>query len=253
MLAAYFAGTHEGADDVAIYLSRRVEGVWLNPVKLAKVAEVAHWNPVLMPIPGGARLIFKVGRTIPEWEKLDHDHLRRRRYLDKARAHPRPRGKLRPGAEQAFVPLRRQACWPRDSVETTQSWRPRIDMSCDYWRQFPRLFLDSAAGRGQGRAAGKSRFPKRHPPRSAGLYHRQRGHSTHPLDQRPRQDSRPSAHQRRVYLPLRFRGSRPHLVHWRTTPACPTTIPALIWPSWRVSSTWPAIPSAAIGPTARPW
>lgn len=136
VLAAYFAGTHEGADDVAIYLSRRVEGVWLNPVKLAKVAEVAHWNPVLMPIPGGARLIFKVGRTIPEWKSWTMTTSDGGVTWTKPAPIPAPGESCGPVRNKPLY-LSDGSMLAPDSVETTQSWRPRIDMSCDYGATFP--------------------------------------------------------------------------------------------------------------------
>ncbi len=67
-LIAYFAGDHEKADNVGIWLSRRESGLWLPPVRIAKVCEQAHWNPVLMATKDGVRIVFKVGKEIPDWK-----------------------------------------------------------------------------------------------------------------------------------------------------------------------------------------
>ena len=70
-LVAWFAGTRESTDDVAIWgADRAVDGGWSPPRILAKVEPVAHWNPVLFALDErGSDLVlhFKVGRRIREW------------------------------------------------------------------------------------------------------------------------------------------------------------------------------------------
>lgn len=68
VLVAFFAGEHEKADDVGIWLSVRRSGVWNAPRLIAKVNDTAHWNPVLMHAGSGIRIVFKVGREIPQWQ-----------------------------------------------------------------------------------------------------------------------------------------------------------------------------------------
>jgi predicted neuraminidase len=71
LVAAWFGGTGEKFPDVGIWLSRRAKagGAWSVPVRVAKVAEIAHWNPVLLSVPDGAvHLWFKVGVDVPHWE-----------------------------------------------------------------------------------------------------------------------------------------------------------------------------------------
>jgi predicted neuraminidase len=46
-MAAWFAGTKEGAPDVAIYGARLHGGRWSAPGELARAKDVACWNPVL--------------------------------------------------------------------------------------------------------------------------------------------------------------------------------------------------------------
>lgn len=67
ILCVYFAGSHEKADDVGIWLSEFVSDVWLSPRLIAKVNNEPHWNPVIFPVKEGIRLVFKVGKEIPYW------------------------------------------------------------------------------------------------------------------------------------------------------------------------------------------
>lgn len=69
LLCAWFGGKHENNPDVAIWLSRFQGKAWSAPLKVAKVNETAHWNPVLFT-PDGVRvyLFFKVGPKIPDWQ-----------------------------------------------------------------------------------------------------------------------------------------------------------------------------------------
>ncbi|MGI6239425.1 MAG: sialidase family protein [Christensenellales bacterium] len=138
LLVAYFAGTREGADDVGIWLSRRVNGAWHEPVRIAKVNDTPHWNPVLMPIPGGARLIFKVGSTIPDWVSWTTTTRDAGATWTTPIAYPPP--------SDACGPVRNKPLYLSDgsmlapnSVETKDAWRPRIDISYDYGASFPAL------------------------------------------------------------------------------------------------------------------
>ena len=69
MLAAWFGGTHEGADDVAIWFSRRTEGRWTYPAKAADIEGIPHWNPVLLKKKDDTILLFyQDGHKIPDWK-----------------------------------------------------------------------------------------------------------------------------------------------------------------------------------------
>lgn len=70
-LTVFFAGSHEGAADTAIYACRAdKEGQSALPVPVASGSE-AHWNPVLFELKDGRiALIFKVGDVIASWRSF---------------------------------------------------------------------------------------------------------------------------------------------------------------------------------------
>ena len=69
VLASWFGGSWEKGADVAIYISKRMNGVWSRPRKLIDEYAIAMWNPVLFQKEDGTIILFyKVGVTIPEWK-----------------------------------------------------------------------------------------------------------------------------------------------------------------------------------------
>jgi predicted neuraminidase len=73
LVAAWFGGTREGAQDVGIWVSRRVKGTWTPPVEVATGTQpdgTRHpcWNPVLFEITKGTLVLFyKVGPNPRAW------------------------------------------------------------------------------------------------------------------------------------------------------------------------------------------
>lgn len=68
LLCAWFAGTHEGHADVAIWLARWSQGAWGQPYVVADAPETPLWNPVLFrDAQGIVWLFYKVAPTIPAW------------------------------------------------------------------------------------------------------------------------------------------------------------------------------------------
>ena len=73
LVAAWFGGTREGADDVGIWLSRRVSGKWAPPVEVATGVQddgrrFPTWNPVLFELRAGElALFYKVGPNPRAW------------------------------------------------------------------------------------------------------------------------------------------------------------------------------------------
>src|SRR5437868_2738225 len=73
LVAAWFGGTREGAADVGIWLSRRLESGWTPPVEVATGIQTdgtRHpcWNPVLFQMTDGSLVLFyKVGPSPQTW------------------------------------------------------------------------------------------------------------------------------------------------------------------------------------------
>ncbi len=73
LVAAWFGGTREGADDVGIWVARREGGRWTEPAQAADGAQAdgtRHpcWNPVLFQPAGGPLMLFyKVGPSVARW------------------------------------------------------------------------------------------------------------------------------------------------------------------------------------------
>lgn len=74
LIASWFGGEREGASDVAIYTSRKLDGKWTAPVEVANgvindTLRYPAWNPVLFQVPAGELLLFyKTGPNVPEWK-----------------------------------------------------------------------------------------------------------------------------------------------------------------------------------------
>lgn len=83
IVAAWFGGTREKADDVEIYFASREDEQWTEPVSVANGVQHAGkrypcWNPVLYQVPDGPLLLFyKVGPDPQNWwgeMKASTDH-----------------------------------------------------------------------------------------------------------------------------------------------------------------------------------
>ena len=73
LVAAWFGGTREGANDVGIWMSRRLGGKWSPPVEVATGVQpdgsrFPTWNPVLFELrKGELALFYKVGPNPRAW------------------------------------------------------------------------------------------------------------------------------------------------------------------------------------------
>ena len=68
VLAAWFAGTKEGAPDVAIYTAQFHQGTWSKQREVARANNVACWNPVLFHTKDGRLwLYYKYGTKPSTW------------------------------------------------------------------------------------------------------------------------------------------------------------------------------------------
>lgn len=69
VMAAWFAGSREGAPDVKIYGARLHDGAWNRPAVLASADGVACWNPVLFRTRDGRLwLYYKYGTHPSTWK-----------------------------------------------------------------------------------------------------------------------------------------------------------------------------------------
>jgi len=69
LVAAWFGGNREGAENVGIWLSRKDRGgKWTPPEEVAREPDVPAWNPVLHQLRKGPLLLFyKIGRSVSDW------------------------------------------------------------------------------------------------------------------------------------------------------------------------------------------
>ncbi len=74
IVAAWFGGDKEGADNVGIWVSRKENGQWTQPVEVADgvVSDTVRypcWNPVLFQVPDGKlQLYYKIGPSPSTWK-----------------------------------------------------------------------------------------------------------------------------------------------------------------------------------------
>jgi predicted neuraminidase len=68
LMAAWFGGSHEGAPDVAIWHSLRVNGRWTDPAVLVREPDIAAYNPVLFYTHDGHLwFYYKFGPHPSQW------------------------------------------------------------------------------------------------------------------------------------------------------------------------------------------
>lgn len=143
VLAAWFGGSSEKADDVNIYVSdRNASGVWSAPRRVSEDDGVANWNPVLYRQTDGTALLFyKYGREIADWFTLVC------RSSDGGRTWTAPE-ELVPGdrsggrgpVKNKCLRLENGTLLAPASTERGGRWQPFIDVSADdgaTWRANP--------------------------------------------------------------------------------------------------------------------
>ena len=138
LVCAWFAGTGEGNDDVAIWLSRTENGVWSEPRKVADGGGLPCWNPVLLYNGGTLTLFYKVGRKIGTWSA------RRAVSYDGGRSFGEAH-ELVPGDAGGRGPVKNKCIELDDggitapcSTETDGRWRCFCDVSYDGGATFAR-------------------------------------------------------------------------------------------------------------------
>ncbi len=68
ILAAWFGGHHESADDVEIWAAVRDANGWSGPRQMSRTTDEACWNPVLYRDGEHVTLFFKRGHKIAHWK-----------------------------------------------------------------------------------------------------------------------------------------------------------------------------------------
>ena len=77
LMAAWFGGSHEGKDDVEIWLSIRSGQGWSEPRQVSPGCDEPCWNPVLFRSEEKITLWYKQGKPIPDWRTMvmfSHDN-----------------------------------------------------------------------------------------------------------------------------------------------------------------------------------
>jgi predicted neuraminidase len=129
LLAAWFAGTHEGHPDVAIWLARFDGADWSDPVKIADEPAVPLWNPVLLRDKTNAVwLFYKAGPSVPAWTGLYIKSLDEGRTWSAPTA--LPAGLLGPAKNKPIV-LSNGDILCGTSSETWRSWACWVEISGD--------------------------------------------------------------------------------------------------------------------------
>ncbi len=140
VLAAFFAGSREGSPDTGIWLSRRIGGIWQDPACIAKVGMTAHWNPVLFRSGNGVRLLFKTGVDVPSWQSWTQYSGDQGASWSEASACIGDHAAVGPVRSKPVVLASGRMLAP-NSIETSDAWRPCVDVSDDGGMHFTRLAM----------------------------------------------------------------------------------------------------------------
>jgi predicted neuraminidase len=129
LLAAWFGGTGEGKPDVAIWSSRKSNGVWSEPVELAREPNIPTFNPVLFfSADKTLWLYYKFGPSPSQWTGA------RRSSMDGGRTWSAvdylPAGVLGPIKNKPLV-LPDGTIVSGTSVESYHAWASWVERSTD--------------------------------------------------------------------------------------------------------------------------
>ena len=148
LLAAWFAGEHEGHPSVAIWTSRFDGSGWSTPVVTADEPRVPLWNPVLCrDARGMIWLFYKIGPTVPAWSGLYIQS----RDQGQTWSPPTllPAGLLGPAKNKPVV-LSNGDLLCGASAETWHNWSAWVEISADGGRTWTRHGPLTAPGHGLG-------------------------------------------------------------------------------------------------------
>ena len=142
--AAWFGGSREGAEDVAIWFIRKTGPNWSSPVEVAGGLEdgVLHptWNPVLYQVPGGSLVLFyKVGPSPKTWwGRLTVSEDGGRTWSESKRL---PDGILGPIKNKPILLDNGILLCPSSSED--QGWRVHVELTPDLGQSWRRIQIES--------------------------------------------------------------------------------------------------------------
>jgi predicted neuraminidase len=149
ILAAWFGGSHEGANDVVIWTSLFSNGSWNQPTQVADgvvndTLRFPTWNPVLFREKKGTLYLFyKVGPNPREWWGMAKTSSDNGRTWSEARR--LPDGILGPIKNKPYQ-LEDGAILSPSSTETDSRWRAHIERSTDGGHTWSLIPIDTAGG-----------------------------------------------------------------------------------------------------------
>lgn len=152
VIVACFGGTREKAPDVAIWISRRENGRWTKPEKVADEEGVPHWNPVLFRRDDGVLILYyKVGFQISEWRTMEM------RSFDNGRSWSKPK-ELVPDDIGGRGPVKNKPIVLHDGTilapaSLEPQWDAFVDISYDQaetWVKSEMVPLDHSRLKGKG-------------------------------------------------------------------------------------------------------
>ena len=129
LLAAWFGGRHERADDVAIWSARLDGAAWSPMVKIAEEPGIPTWNPVLWRDgDGGLILFYRAGPSPETWSTF----LKRSRDGGRtwSEAELLPAGVLGPIKNKPIAGARGEIV-AGSSVESYRAWTSWVERSAD--------------------------------------------------------------------------------------------------------------------------
>jgi len=137
LLACWFGGAREGAQDVAIWMSRRTANGWSSPREAAREPEVATWNPVLFHSADGLLwLYYKFGESPETWSAARESS--RDEGVSWSSVEHLPAGIYGPIRAKPLV-LRDGTILSGTSVESYGTWACWIERSTDNGRTWIRI------------------------------------------------------------------------------------------------------------------
>ena len=137
LMSAWFGGKSEGDNDVAIWRACFREGKWGAPERAAKVADVAHWNPVLFRDPSqGVFLFFKVGKEIDFWRTYWMKSTDGRKWSDPVELVPHDEGGRGPVKNKPIILA--SGAWLAPASTELHAWKPFADRSEDHGKTWTR-------------------------------------------------------------------------------------------------------------------